>query len=338
MHVLDNGSEEYEGYLYNVERSIEGDAAEQWYAGESIFREGNAVLYEEIGRFGDPLGTFGDMEFGGNAFTYSGGQLSLYGESDYGPYFGVVRRIGSGYDQVAHAVRMGNLKDFLDITNEHYGIGIGDTSHFMRYTPEDGLLFRTALGGTQIDDDGVTTNSLNILESPVPEEFVEGQATLYVAGDEIIVHYNDKETVLNKLNGMAPIMHDDISSDRVIQVTLNGTVSLTATDMASVRIPTALSGMYLVEVAAHCGKDNTTGQSTSGAVQISVQNGTQNMLSSNLYIDAGQYDSSNSASPAAIDTDHDDIAAGNVINVEVVSAGVGVTYLTVTLVFRSPVV
>ena len=57
------------------------------------------------------------------------------------------------------------------------------------------------------------------------------------------------------------------------------------------------------------------------------------MLSTNLTVDAGEYDSTTAAAPAVIDVAQDDVATGDIINVEVPVSGTGVTYAIVTLIF-----
>jgi hypothetical protein len=136
------------------------------------------------------------------------------------------------------------------------------------------------------------------------------------------------------------VLQGEVTADRIVQLTLNGTTDLTTSDMASVRIPAAMNGWDLVEVDAHCGKDQTTGSPTGGRIEISVQNNLTNMLcpGKNLTINQNQFDSSTATIAAEIDTANDNVATGNIINVEIVSTGTGVTYLMVTLVFRKPLV
>jgi hypothetical protein len=338
MAILDDGTPVDGGIEYSVERDVDGDGAEVWYTGEAVFREGNAVLSEQDAKFGAPS-PFGTTRFGGSAYKSSGGFLKLEGAAEEGPYFGVSRRIGPEYNQVFDAVRIGNLAEFLDVQDDHYGIGVGDLSRFFRYTYEDGLLIRTSSGGTQIDDNGITTDSLIVLPSDVPE-FQDGQAQLYVNGDEIRVHYKngayETDTLLNKLDGQAPVLKSDSSSDRIVQVVLNGSVALTTSDSATVPVPSSMNGMILKSVSARCGTDQTSGASTSGTIEISVQNGTTNMLTTNLTIDVGEYSSANAATPAVIDENNDGVITGDEINVEVVQSGTGAKKVVVTLVFGNP--
>jgi hypothetical protein len=117
---------------------------------------------------------------------------------------------------------------------------------------------------------------------------------------------------------------------------LNGSAALTTSHRAKYRIASYLNGMNLVEVAANCGTDGSAGSSSSGIPTFTIQNGTTNMLSTNLTIDQGEYDSSTAATPAVIDTSHDDVATGNIINTEVTVSGTGVTYAIITHVYALP--
>lgn len=117
--------------------------------------------------------------------------------------------------------------------------------------------------------------------------------------------------------------------DEAVWVPLNGAIDLAVTDLAYFRIPAKISGSTLYSVAAHC-KD----ASSSGAVELAVKNGATSMLTTNITIDQGEWDSSTAAVAAVIDAAHDDVATGDFIEISVVSAGVGVTYCGVELVFR----
>ena len=121
-----------------------------------------------------------------------------------------------------------------------------------------------------------------------------------------------------------------------VNIALNGSVALTTSDRAKFRIPASMNGMNLVSVAANCGTDGSAGSSSSGVPTFTVQNGTTNMLSTNITIDANEYDTSTAATAAVIDTGHDDVATGNIINIETTVSGTGVTYVLITLEFQLP--
>ncbi len=117
--------------------------------------------------------------------------------------------------------------------------------------------------------------------------------------------------------------------DEAVWVPINGSVPLVNGDKAYLRVPAKLNGATIVSVAAAC-KD----PSTSGAVELSVKNGATSVLSTNITLDASENDTLTAAVPAVIDTDEDDVATGDFIEVAVVSAGTGVTYCGVEIVFR----
>ena len=117
--------------------------------------------------------------------------------------------------------------------------------------------------------------------------------------------------------------------DESVWVPINGSVALVNGDKAYLRVPAKLNGATIVSVAAAC-KD----PSTSGAVELSVKNGATSVLSTNITLDASENDTLTAAVPAVIDTDEDDVATGDFIEVAVVSAGTGVTYCGVEIVFR----
>lgn len=120
---------------------------------------------------------------------------------------------------------------------------------------------------------------------------------------------------------------------RIVQFCLNGPVALTVTDKATFRVPAAFNGLNLVAVTAHCGVEGASGASSSGNPTFTIQRGGANMLSTNLTIDQGEYDSATAAAAAVIDTAEDDIATGEEVIVECSVAGTGVTYAIVTCVF-----
>jgi hypothetical protein len=65
------------------------------------------------------------------------------------------------------------------------------------------------------------------------------------------------------------------------------------------------------------------------------------MLSTNISIDATEYDTGTAAAPPVIETNGGaytvaTVAEGDIINVEIASTGTGATYFEVVLVFRLP--
>lgn len=117
--------------------------------------------------------------------------------------------------------------------------------------------------------------------------------------------------------------------DEVVFVPLNGATALVSGDKAYFRIPAKLNGGLIVAVAAAC-KD----ASTAGDVELTIKNGATAVLTTNITLDQGETDTLTAAVPAVIDTDEDDVATGDFIEISVVSEGTGVTYCGVEITFR----
>ena len=124
---------------------------------------------------------------------------------------------------------------------------------------------------------------------------------------------------------------------RYVQAQLNGTTALTTSDKIYFRIPAALTGMNLVSVTGAVGT-GAAGSSSSGTPTFTVRNVTDNqqMLSTSLTIDAGEYTSATAAAAVVIDTTYDDVVTDDLIEIAVTTSGTGVTYATVTLGFQLP--
>lgn len=124
---------------------------------------------------------------------------------------------------------------------------------------------------------------------------------------------------------------------RYAQATLNGSTALTTSEKAYFRIPPALTGMNLVSVAGTVGT-GAAGSSSSGTPTFTVKNVTDNqqMLSTSLTIDSGEYTSATAATAAVINATYDDVATDDLIEVAVTTSGTGVTYATITLGFQLP--
>jgi hypothetical protein len=57
------------------------------------------------------------------------------------------------------------------------------------------------------------------------------------------------------------------------------------------------------------------------------------MLTTNITVEAGEYDSTTAATQPVIDTANDDVSTADQIEVAVSSAGASVTYAAITLTF-----
>lgn len=116
----------------------------------------------------------------------------------------------------------------------------------------------------------------------------------------------------------------------VCEVELTGSIALTTSAKKYIRIPSKLNGWNLVGVAAMC-----KAASSSGVPTFTIKNGATSMLTTNLTIDAGEYDSS-TATAAVIDTANDGVLTGAQIEIACSVAGTGVTYAVVELTFQLP--
>ena len=110
---------------------------------------------------------------------------------------------------------------------------------------------------------------------------------------------------------------------RVIEIQLFSSASAITASSASgfFRIPSVMNGWNLTSLA---GQVYTTASATAIGTQIGIRNKTDNtnMLSTNLYIDGNEFDSSTSQTAVAINASFDDVATGDLISVDIVRAGI----------------
>lgn len=107
------------------------------------------------------------------------------------------------------------------------------------------------------------------------------------------------------------------------------------------RIPTSLNGMNLVGAAAA-----VFAKSTSGTPTVQIARGRQasattahafvDMLSTRITIDADEFDSKDATTAAVIDTSNDDVATGDLLRIDIDTAGTAATGLWIILEFRLP--
>lgn len=115
--------------------------------------------------------------------------------------------------------------------------------------------------------------------------------------------------------------------DQCIWIPLNGATPLVTGDKAYWRVPSKFNGGSLVGVAAACKV-----ASSSGAVVLTVKNGTTSMLSTNITLDQNETDTMTAATPAVISSPT--LATGDFLEISVVSSGTGVTYCGVEITVR----
>lgn len=98
-------------------------------------------------------------------------------------------------------------------------------------------------------------------------------------------------------------------------------------------IPSSLNGFNLTSVSA-----GVSTVSSSGLPEVDVYNvtGSEDMLSTNLTIDASEKHSSSAAAAAVINASYDDMATGQELRIDVDAAGTGTKGLQVDLIFQLP--
>lgn len=124
-----------------------------------------------------------------------------------------------------------------------------------------------------------------------------------------------------------------VNSNEVVQILVsdpNGAILTGGDGKAYYRVPSTLNGMDLVAVAAA-----VTTTSSSGNPTIQIHNLTQaaDMLTTAITIDAGDTDSKDATTPAAIDTANDDVATGDMLRIDVDVSGTGAKGLIVEMQF-----
>jgi hypothetical protein len=67
---------------------------------------------------------------------------------------------------------------------------------------------------------------------------------------------------------------------------------------------------------------------------FTVKNGATSMLSTNLSIDQGEYDSSTAITPAVIDVSHNSVSTGDKVWVTCSTSGANVTYCGIEIAFQ----
>lgn len=119
-----------------------------------------------------------------------------------------------------------------------------------------------------------------------------------------------------------------------------GSAISTGDGKAVVRIPSVMNGWNLVGVAGSVSTVSSSGIPTAQLRRSRRTNATTrsdaDMLSTKLTIDASEFDSSDAAAAAAIDTSNDDVNTGDYIFIDIDVAGTGTKGLYVELTFQLP--
>lgn len=123
---------------------------------------------------------------------------------------------------------------------------------------------------------------------------------------------------------------------RVVQMLIsdpNGDAITTGDGKAYFKITSNLAGYNLTAVSAH-----VSTASTSGVVTVQIRNETQtaDMLTTEITIDANETDSDTALTAAVIDAANDDVADGDIIQLDIDTAGTGAKGLLVEMKFTKP--
>jgi len=118
-----------------------------------------------------------------------------------------------------------------------------------------------------------------------------------------------------------------------MRVLAEATALTVADGLGVFAVPAELNGYNITSI--HAAVDTV---SSSGVVTIQVHNATdtQDVLSTALTIDQGEYNSYDPATPHVVDTDHDDLATGDRLRIDCDGAGTDVTGLTLHFVCEKP--
>jgi len=124
---------------------------------------------------------------------------------------------------------------------------------------------------------------------------------------------------------------DGITKNVVVKAISDDDMLYVADGITHFTVPIEMNGMDLVSVGAHVYTASTSGLPT---FQIHNLTDDVDMLSTRITIDANETDSSNAATPAAIDTAHDDVATGDVIRIDCDVVGTGAEGMEIRMGFK----
>lgn len=253
--------------------------------------------------------------------------------------------VGPGTAVVAarrdHIHAMPALGDLTDVgagtpTNKFVPVGDGDSFECRQLASTD-LSDTSVVTGANDDflqmKDGVWSNRT------IAQVKTDLAASTTTAGVAELAINTEVDTGSDATRAVTPdaLAGSSIFGVKSIVAQLNGTTALTTSEKVYFRIPPSMNGMNLVSVRGACGT-GAAGSSSSGTPTFTVKNVTDNqqMLSTSLTIDAGEYTSATAAAAVAINATYDDVATDDLIEIAVTAAGTGVTYATVTLGFQLP--
>lgn len=216
---------------------------------------------------------------------------------------------------------------FVDVAD--IVIGLSGATYSLAANPDTGLYHRDvrsaggngAGGGGGVSqnvyekvtgDSGTTT-----APSPTGSLAIEGAAGVVTAVTTDTVTIKVARTIIFK-----PIPDTD---------------ALTVADgLGTFVIPEDLNGMNLVSAQAHVFTASTSGLPSIQIHNLTHSGGAQDMLSTNITIDANEKDSSTATTPSVVNTANDDVETGNEIRVDGDVAGTDTEGLEIRLKFATP--
>ena len=238
----------------------------------------------------------------------------------------------------AHTHALGDLSDVgtATATNKHVPVGNGTTFESRQLASTD--LSDTSVA-TGANDDFLQMKAGVWSNRTIAQVKTDLAASTTTAGVAELAINTEVDTGSDATRAVTPdaLAGSSIFGVKSIVAQLNGTTALTTSEKVYFRIPPSMNGMNLVSVRGACGT-GAAGSSSSGTPTFTVKNVTDNqqMLSTSLTIDAGEYTSATAAAAVAINATYDDVATDDLIEIAVTTAGTGVTYATVTLGFQLP--
>jgi hypothetical protein len=143
----------------------------------------------------------------------------------------------------------------------------------------------------------------------------------------------------------APVADHDVANKKYVDahnsgtriaeiVVLNKSMDLFVGDaLATFIVPAEFDNYVLINAAAFVNTPSTSGLPE---IEIYSETNAHSMLTTNITIDEDANNSYSATTPMVIDTDYDDVAVGNDIEVNVIDEGTGTTGLIVILTFAPP--
>lgn len=188
----------------------------------------------------------------------------------------------------------------------------------------------TGLTGVLRADSGVVSTDTNVTD-------LVTAADTDTAGKVELATTAETTTGEDLNRAVTPIgLSQSVYGKRVAQIQVSdpaGDAITTGDGKAYFCVPSELNGYNLVDADAF-----VTTVSSSGAPSVQIHNltDTQDMLSTNITIDANEKTSYTAATASAINASYDDVATGDILRIDIDGAGTGAKGLGVILSFQKP--